>query len=210
MVPSWYVTRTVLMWDERYSADDYVFGTEPAAFLAAHADLLVAGERALVVADGEGRNSVFIAEQGVTTRAVDASVVGIAKAKRLAVERGVAIDFVQADLLTWEWEPDAYDLVVAIFIQFMGPDDRLQVFAGMQETLRPGGRLMLHGYRPEQLAYGTGGPPVVENMYTEGLLTASFPSLETERLRAYDAEISEGSGHVGMSALIDYIGRKRE
>ena len=197
------------MWDDRYSTDNYVFGTEPAAFLAAQADLLVAGERALVVADGEGRNSVFIAEQGVTVTAMDASPVGIAKAKRLADERSVEIDFVEADLLAWHWEPDVYDLVIGIFIQFMGPDDRSGVFNGMQQTLRPGGRLLLHGYRPEQLAYGTGGPPIAENMYTEQLLGVAFPALETERLEAYDAEISEGTGHVGMSALIDYVGRKR-
>ena len=106
------------------------------------------------------------------------------------------------------WEPDAYDLVVGIFIQFMGPEDRTKVFKGIQTTLRSGGRLLLHGYRPEQLAYGTGGPPIAENMYTEELLGAAFPNLETERLVAYDAEIAEGTGHAGMSALIDYIGRK--
>ena len=196
------------MWDDRYAQDDYVFGTEPAAFLVAHAELLRPGARTLVVADGEGRNSVFLAQQGLDVVAMDASPVGIAKAKRLGEERGVTIDFVLADLLTWQWEPDAYDLVVGIFIQFMGPDDRTKVFAGVQETVRPGGQLLLHGYRPEQLAYGTGGPPLVENLYTADLLAAAFPALETEQLTAYDAEISEGTGHVGMSALIDYIGRK--
>ncbi len=139
---------------------------------------------------------------------MDTSPVGIAKAKRLADERGVAVNFELADLLSWTWEPDAYDLVVGIFLQFMGPEDRTKVFKGIQTTLRSGGRLLLHGYRPEQLAYGTGGPPIAENMYTEELLGAAFPDLETERLVAYDAEIAEGTGHAGMSALIDYIGRK--
>lgn len=197
------------MWDERYDRDSYVFGTEPAAFLAAQEEELVPGTRTLVVADGEGRNSVFLAEQGLDVVAMDASAVGIDKAKRLAEERGVAIDFVHADLLSWDWEPGAFDLVVGIFIQFLGPDDRVGVFDGIQRTLKPGGRLLLHGYRPEQLAYGTGGPPIVENLYTEELLAAAFPSLDTELLRSYDAEISEGTGHVGMSALIDYVGRKR-
>jgi len=196
------------MWDERYAQDNYLFGTEPAAFLTAHVGSLQAGQRTLVVADGEGRNSVFLAQQELEVTAMDASPVGIAKAKRLADERGVAVNFELADLLSWTWEPDAYDLVVGIFIQFMGPEDRTKVFKGIQTTLRSGGRLLLHGYRPEQLAYGTGGPPIVENMYTEELLGAAFPDLETERLVAYDAEIAEGTGHAGMSALIDYIGRK--
>ena len=197
------------MWDERYAQDDYVFGTEPAAFLAALTASLQAGHRTLVVADGEGRNSVFLAEHGLDVTATDASPVGIAKARRLAEERGVAVQFELADLLTRKWEPDAYDIVVGIFIQFMGPDDRTNVFGGIQRTLRSGGRLLLHGYRIEQLAYGTGGPPIAENMYTEELLAASFPELETERLVAYDTEIAEGTGHVGMSALIDYVGQKR-
>jgi SAM-dependent methyltransferase len=197
------------MWDERYAQDDYVFGTEPAAFLAALIASLQAGQRTLVVADGEGRNSVFLAEHGLDVTATDASPVGIAKARRLAEERGVAVQFELADLLTRKWEPDAYDIVVGIFIQFMGPDDRTNVFGGIQRTLRSGGRLLLHGYRIEQLAYGTGGPPIAENMYTEELLAASFPELETERLVAYDTEIAEGTGHVGMSALIDYVGQKR-
>lgn len=197
------------MWDERYARDGYVFGTEPADFLAAQTGLLQPGQRTLVVADGEGRNSVFLAEHGLDVTAMDASPVGIAKAKQLADDREVTINFIQADLLTWTWEPDAYDMVVGIFIQFMAPDDRTKAFVGFQKTLRSGGRLLLHGYRPEQLAYGTGGPPVAEHLYTEELLAESFPELETKRLVAYDTEIAEGTGHVGMSALIDYIGRKR-
>jgi cyclopropane fatty-acyl-phospholipid synthase-like methyltransferase len=197
------------MWDERYARDGYLFGTDPAAFLRAHVEFLQSGHNALVVADGEGRNSVFIAEQGLNVTAMDASPVGIGKAQALAAERGVRVAFELADILEWDWAPDSYDLVVGIFIQFLGPEDRSTVFTGMQRTLRSGGRLLLHGYRPEQLEYGTGGPPILENLYTEELLAGSFPDLMTERLQAYDAEIEEGTGHVGMSALIDYIGRKR-
>lgn len=196
------------MWDERYSRDDYLFGTDPAAFLVTQAAFIGRGEDALVVADGEGRNSVFIAECGAEVTAMDASPVGIEKAQRLAVSRGVTIDFQLADIMAWEWKPETYDIVVGIFIQFLGPADRSTVFEGIQRTLRPGGRLLLHGYRPEQLDYATGGPPTAESMYTTDLLSDAFPDLVTERLEAYDAEIAEGSGHVGMSALIDYIGRK--
>ncbi len=196
------------MWNERYTRDDYLFGTEAAAFLVAKSDLLQPGLTALVVADGEGRNSVFAAERGVSVTAMDASTVGTAKAKRLAKNRGVSIDFHVADIHDWDWAVRTYDLVICIFIQFLGPDDRTSVFAEMQRALRPGGRLLLHGYRPEQLDYGTGGPPVAENMYTEDILRAAFADLEIEELRSYDAEISEGTGHVGMSALIDFVGRK--
>ena len=196
------------MWDERYTRDDYLFGTEPAAFLAAHAKLLEPGMRALVVADGEGRNSVFVAEHGVEVTAMDASPVGAAKAKRLADQRGVSVDFQVADIHEWDWTARQYDLVIGIFIQFLAPHERSAVFAELPKALQSQGRLLLHGYRPEQLEYGTGGPPVAENMYTEDILRQAFGGLEIEELRSYDAEIVEGTGHVGMSALIDLVARK--
>jgi cyclopropane fatty-acyl-phospholipid synthase-like methyltransferase len=197
------------MWDDRYSIDDYLFGTEPADFLVAHAHLLEPGSRSLAVADGEGRNSVFLAQQGLEVVAMDASPVGVEKAKRLAAARGVSIDFRIADIMTWEWTPDAYDLVVAIFIQFLSPSQRPTVFDGMQRTLRPGGRLLLHGYRPEQVALGTGGPPDPAHMYTDELLREAFSGMDIERLESYDADIQEGVGHAGTSALIDLVAVKR-
>lgn len=196
------------MWDERYSAESYVFGTEPAAFLRARANLLEPGQTALAVADGEGRNSVFLAEKGLSVTAMDASSVGIEKAKRLATERGVTIDFQLADIHDWTWTPEAYDLVVAVFIQFLSPAERPAIFRGMAQTLRPGGRLLLHGYRPEQVDYGTGGPPHRENMYTEAQLREDFRDLQIEELVAYDAVIEEGHGHSGRSALVDLVARK--
>lgn len=197
------------MWDERYDGDEYLFGTAPAAFLAAHAEVLPPSSEVLVVADGEGRNSVFLAELGHRVTAMDASTVGVAKARRLADQRGVEVDLRVADILTWDWEPEAYDAVVAVFIQFLTPAQRPAVFEGLQRTLRPGGRLLLHGYRPEQVALGTGGPPDPAHLYTEQLLADAFASLEIERLEAYDAELSEGAGHAGRSALIDLIAVKR-
>ena len=196
------------MWDERYDRDEYVFGTEPAAFLQTHVELLQSGLSALVIADGEGRNSVYLAEQGVGVTAMDASPIGLAKAAKLAEQRDVQVDFHQGDLLAWPWQDAQYDLVVGIFIQFMGPDDRSRVFAGMQQALAPGGRILLHGYTPKQLEFGTGGPPIAENMYTEDLLRDAFGDLQIERLEAYEAVIEEGIGHVGQSALIDLIASK--
>jgi hypothetical protein len=98
---------------------------------------------------------------------------------------------------------------VAIFIQFLTPHQRGQVFDGMQRTLRPGGRLLLHGYRPEQVALGTGGPSNPDHMYTEALLLDAFGGMDIERLESYDAVIEEGKGHLGESALIDLIATKR-
>jgi SAM-dependent methyltransferase len=197
------------MWDERYSIEDYLFGTEPADFLVAHAQLIEPASRVLAVADGEGRNSVYLAQLGHDVLAMDASPVGVAKARALAAERGVTVDFQVADIATWDWAPDTYDAVVAIFIQFLSPEQRLDVFEGMQRTLRPGGHLLLHGYRPEQVALGTGGPPDPTAMYTEELLRAAFGAMHIERLACYDAVIEEGDGHSGHSALIDLIATKR-
>lgn len=196
------------MWDDRYSAAEYLFGTEPAAFLTKHRNLLAWGSNALVVGDGEGRNSVFLAEQGLQVTAMDISSVGVAKARRLAEQRGVSVDGRVADILDWEWVPDAYDIVVAVFIQFLDPQQRSMVFEGFQRTLRPGGRLLLHGYRPEQVNNGTGGPPDPEYMYSEALLTDAFVGFEIERLESYDTAIEEGAGHHGTSALIDLIATK--
>ena len=113
-----------------------------------------------------------------------------------------------ADILDWEWVPDAYDMVVAVFIQFLDPQQRSVVFEGFERTLRPGGRLLLHGYRPEQVNNGTGGPSDPAHMYSEALLTDVFAGFEIERLKSYDTTIEEGAGHHGTSALIDFIATK--
>lgn len=196
------------MWNERFNTPDYVFGTEPADFMLTHADRFKPGLRGLAVADGEGRNSVFMAQNGVETVAMDTSANALRKAKALAEAREVAVDHIEACITDWAWQPEAFDLVVAVFIQFLSPPERDRVFAGMVETLKPGGVLLLHGYRPEQLGYGTGGPRVAENLYTEALLRARFAGMEILALESYDREIEEGVGHSGMSALIDLVARK--
>ena len=196
------------MWDQKYATEAYVYGTEPTGFLRAQAAHLTPGATALALADGEGRNSVHLAEQGVEVTAMDGSTVALDKARRLAAARGVEVAYHHGDITRWDWAAQAYDLVVAVFIQFQEPAARAEVFAGMKRTLKPGGVLLLHGYRPEQLQYGTGGPPVAEFMYTEQGLADSFSDFEILRLASYDMEIHEGSGHAGMSALIDLVARK--
>jgi SAM-dependent methyltransferase len=195
-------------WDERYQGEAYLFGEAPNAFLARQAPRLTPGQSALAVADGEGRNGVWLAEQGLSVLSVDASSVAQAKAARLAQTRGVSLELQQVDLSTWDWPKEQFDLVVGIFIQFAGPELRTQLFAGLKGALKPGGLLLLEGYRPEQIAYGTGGPRTPENLYTEDLLRTAFADFEILDLSAYDAPIEEGAGHSGMSALIDLVARK--
>lgn len=196
------------MWDERFRQPGYFYGTEPSEFLKREAHHLRPGRKALAIADGEGRNSVFMAEKGMEVTAMDDSAVAIEKAKKLAAERNVEIDFRVGDITAWDWEPETYDVVAGIFFQFLTPDERKDVFDGLRRSLRKGGVLLLHGYRPDQVDYGTGGPPYRENMYTETLLWEEFASLEVLRLEAYDKVIEEGQGHNGMSALIDLVARK--
>lgn len=196
------------MWDERYQQQDHLFGTGPAAFLEREAHRLAPKSRVLAVADGEGRNSVFLAQQGHDVVAMDSSAVGVWKARRLAVERGVEVDFHEADIDAWDWTPGAFDAVAAIFIQFAPPAQRDRIFAGVARSLRPGGLLLLHGYAPRQVGYGTGGPPHAENMYTLPMLRAAFAGVEVLHEADYDADIQEGTGHAGRSALIDFIARR--
>lgn len=196
------------MWDERYRTKDYVFGSTPNRFLVQSVVRIPANGSVLAVADGEGRNGVWLAEQGFDVHSVDSSPVGLSKANKLARERGVSIELEEADLLNWRWPPDQFDAIVAIFIQFTGPVDRRKIFDGIIQSLKPGGVLLLEGYRPEQLQYGTGGPPVIENLYTEEGLREELAALRIDDIQSYDSELQEGAGHSGMSALIDLIAYK--
>lgn len=198
------------VWSQRYrdAGDDYLFGVAPCRFLEAHRHVLEAGATALSVADGEGRNSVWLAEQGLTVTALEISPVALEKARRLARGRGVEVDFVQTDIIANEWPAAEYDFVVGIFIQFVGPEEREIQFARLKRAVKPGGRLLLHGYTPKQIEYKTGGPSAVENLYTEDLLRAAFADFRIETLNAYEADIDEGKGHRGHSALIDLIAHR--
>ena len=196
-------------WNARFAADGFVFGTEPNAFLASQRGRLAPGMSALCVADGEGRNSVWLAKQGLDVTAFDFSPVGLAKAMKLAQQNGVKVDYRHADVNDWDWDAAQYDVVVAIFVQFTPPAERSRMFEGMVHALRPGGLLILQGYRPEQLQYATGGPKRVENLYTEALLRESFAALEILHLASHDDVVDEGAGHKGMSALIDLVARRR-
>ncbi len=196
-------------WDARFSGEELVFGAAPNLFLTRAVRVLAPGARVLALADGEGRNGVWLAAQGFNVHAVDASARALEKSRALARKAGVAMTHELVDVCRWDWPIAAYDAVGAIFIQFAGPELRARLFAAMAGALKPGGYILLEGYRPEQLAYGTGGPPCAENMYDEAQLREAFEGFEIVELTSYDAELAEGTGHVGMSALIDLIARKK-
>ena len=192
-------------WNGRYAPDSYLFGTAPNAFLAAQRARLPKHGRALSIADGEGRNGVWLAEQGLDVVSMDFSPVAQAKARALAAQRAVTITTEQVDLANWDWPADAFDVIVVIFAQ---PLEKTALFTGIRRALKPGGLLLLEGYPPKQLEYGTGGPGEVERLYTRADLEAGFGSFSKVDIAEYDAEIYEGDGHGGMSALIDLVGVK--
>jgi SAM-dependent methyltransferase len=197
------------VWNQRFAAPGFLFGAEPNGWLREHAAVWSPGGRVLCVADGEGRNSVWLAEQGLQVEAFDIAATGVAKARALATQRGVAVRYAVAGCDDYAWPEAACDGVAAIFVQFADPALRERLFDRMVRALKPGGWLVLQGYTPKQLEYRTGGPPVASHLYTEPLLREAFRGLDIEHLRAYEAELAEGSGHCGRSALIGLVARRR-
>jgi cyclopropane fatty-acyl-phospholipid synthase-like methyltransferase len=195
-------------WDARFSSDDYIFGTEPNVWLAQHADLLKPGMRVLAVADGEGRNSVWLAKQGLHVDAFDISPVGIGKGRKLAEQQGVDINFSIHSVEDYPWTTGNYDAVVGIFIQFADPETRATLFKRMKSALKPDGLILLQGYTPKQLEYKTGGPPNLSHLYTEELLRDAFGDLDISELTSYEQVLTEGSQHHGQSALIGLVARR--
>ncbi len=194
-------------WNQRFAQDGYLFGESPNHYLQQQAAHLRSG-RALAVADGEGRNGVWLAEQGLAVDAFDFSPVALDKARALAQARGVQVNWVCSEWQDFDWQPGAWDNVVAIFIQFATPAEREQLFARMHESLRPGGTLVIQGYGHEQLRYNTGGPGKREHIYDEALLLQAFNGYAVLDLRTYEADLAEGSGHQGRSALVGLTARK--
>lgn len=195
-------------WENRYSGEDYWYGTSPNAFLAASRSQLPASGRALAVADGEGRNGVFLAECGLDVISLDYSAKAQAKAQALAGARGVALRTEHADLLGWNWPEAAFDVVAGIFVQFLEPAARAEVFGRMRRALKPGGLLVLQGFSTAQIGLGSGGPGKRENLYTRQLLVDSFGDFADLAIVEEEAELAEGAGHCGLAALIGLVGRR--
>ena len=194
------------MWDERYSSDDYAYGTEPNAFLSARASRLPTG-RMLCLGEGEGRNAVWLAERGHEVTAVDASAVGLEKARRLAASRGATITTVHADLAEYPIEPGAWDGIVSIFCH-LPPTLRADLHRRCVAGLRPGGVLLLEAYTPDQVGRGTGGPPTAELMMDTETLSAELAGLDLLELQECEREVHEGAFHNGLGAVVQLVARK--
>lgn len=194
------------MWDERYSGEDYAYGTEPNDFLVAAASGLPAG-RILCLGEGEGRNAVWLAGRGHDVTAVDASAVGLEKARRLAVSRGVTITTVHADLAAYPDEPGAWDGIVSIFCH-LPPPLRADLHRRCVAGLITGGLLLLEAYAPGQVGRGTGGPPSAELMMDARTLRDELAGLEILELHEGEREIHEGEFHNGLGAVVQLVARK--
>jgi SAM-dependent methyltransferase len=190
-------------WESRYAGADYAFGKEPNYFLASCKGLLPKSGSVLVVADGEGRNGVWLAEQGLDVLSIDFSPTALRKARALAAEHHVTVTFQQADVHTWAYPEASFDVVVEIFTQFSSPPERATKWAGMQRALKPGGLLIIQGYTPKQLTFGTGGPKQVENLYTRAMLERAFCDFRNMKIIEEEREMYEGTSHAGMSAVIN-------
>jgi SAM-dependent methyltransferase len=195
-------------WEARYAVPEYAFGKEPNYFLKSCSDLLPPSGRALAVADGEGRNGVWLAQQGLDVVSLDFSPAAQKKARALAAERRVNVAFTQADVHAWDYPAAAFEVVVEIFTQFSSPAERSRKWAGMRRTLKSGGLLILQGYTRKQLQYGTGGPKQIENLYTRAMLESEFLGFHQLHIVEEEREIHEGTSHGGMSAMIGLTGRK--
>ena len=194
------------MWDERYSANEYAYGKEPNDFLRQHARLIPAGQ-VLCLADGEGRNSVYLAQQGYQVVAIDSSSTGLKKAHKLAAERNVEIETRHADLAEFNLGKDQWDGIVSIFCH-LPPEIRQALHRQVVQSLKPGAYLILEAYTPEQLDFKTGGPAVAEMTMTSQNLNEELRGLEFISLNELRREVHEGSFHNGIGAVVQLIARK--
>ena len=195
-------------WNTRYAIHDFLFGTAPNAFLKAETRRLKPGSVILALADGEGRNGVFLAEKGMKVHSVDFADNAITKARRLANARNVDMQIEKADVRDWDWPQSRYDAIIAIFIQFATPKERAKLFMHMKRAVKPGGLILMEGYGSKQMEYKTGGPEILERLTTRELLEESFSDWDIIDIVEYDCEINEGKRHSGMSALIDLVAQK--
>ena len=196
-----------MIWDERYAAQEFHFGEQPNTFLQEQAHRLKPNSDILMLCEGEGRNGVFLAQQGHHITGIDASAVGLEKAQQLARQKGVSIQTQAVDLSDYQFEANRWNAIVAIFAH-LDPALRVQVHRSVVSALKPGGLLILEAYRPEQLNYGTGGPPTAERMMTREGLTQEFSGLEIVQITETVRPVVEGVGHTGDGAVIQLIAQK--
>ncbi len=196
-------------WNERFDKEEFIFGKEPNEFLVQKTNQYLKPDNSvLCIADGEGRNGVWLAKQGMRVTGFDVSDVALAKAKQFAREHQVNIQYSLSDTDGFNWQENAYDAVVGIFIQFADPGMRARIFKKVHQTLKSGGLFILQGYTPKQLEYKTGGPSLIEHLYTEEMMRELSQGFEILDLECYEKELSEGPRHTGMSALLGMVAKK--
>lgn len=194
------------MWNERYTVDEYIYGTEPNSFLAEHAEML--SGPVLSLAEGEGRNAVFLASLGLKVRGVDGSDVGLAKAQALARLKGVEIQTEVVDLGMYEPEANHFGSVVSISAHLPSVV-REKLYPLVERCLRPGGLILLEAYSENQLARDTGGPKDSDMLMTRAKIEREFPNCEPILLRELEREVCEGTYHTGVASVVQFIGRKK-
>ena len=194
------------MWDERYSTENYAYGTKANDFLVSMIDRLPTG-KILCLAEGEGRNAVWLAEQGNEVTAVDASQVGLQKANRLAEARGVKITTVHADLADYDIGKQQWDAIISIFCHLPAAL-RQELHRRCIAGLRDDGMILLEAYTPLQLDYNTGGPPVAEMMMDADSLRSELEGLEFLHLQECVRDIHEGEFHSGTGAVVQLLAKR--
>ncbi len=192
------------MWDERYSQPGYVYGTEPNEFLVAASGRIPPGP-VLSLGEGEGRNAAYLAGLGHRLVAVDQSVVGLAKARRLASERGLEIETLAADLEGFPIEPGAWAGIVSIFCH-LPRSVRVPLHAAAVSGLRPGGVLVLEAYTPHQIGRGTGGPRDPDMLVSLADLRVELAGLELVHARELERDVREGLYHTGIASVVQVVG----
>jgi len=194
------------MWNERYAGDEFVYGTEPNVFLAQNSKILTGP--VLSLAEGEGRNAVFLAALGLDVLGVDGSAVGLAKAHRLAAARGVTIRTAVADLAVYEPPENSFGAVVSISAH-LPSDIRQRLYPLVERALKPGGIILLEAYSHAQLARNTGGPKDPDLLMTCAGLEQAFPHCEPIVSREIEREVVEGKFHTGLASVVQFIARKK-
>jgi SAM-dependent methyltransferase len=196
-------------WNERFNKAEFIFGKEPNEYLVEQASkYLKKNDKVLCIADGEGRNGVWLAKQGMQVVGFDASDIALTKAKQFVQDNQVEVEYFFSDTDSFDWQANAYDAVIAIFIQFADPAMRERIFQNAYKTLKSGGVFILQGYTPKQLEYKTGGPSLLEHLYTEEMIRDLCQDFEILDLSCYEKELNEGARHAGMSALLGLVAQK--
>ena len=196
-------------WNERFNKPEFIFGKDPNEYLVEQASkYLKPNSSVLCIADGEGRNGVWLAKQGMNVTGFDISEIALAKAHQFAADNEVHIQYSLCDTDGFNWQANSYDAVIGIFIQFADPEMRVRIFKQVHQTLKPGGFFILQGYTPKQLEYKTGGPSLIEHLYTEEMIRGLSQDFEVLELQCYENELSEGARHTGMSALLGMVAKK--